>query len=107
MASHAESTRIENSLTDIKLAGIASGFTIGFGFLTVWKAIKQTMMVRSPRRSTYVILVWVEIFSNLCIAIIAWLLMEGVLPNGYVHLFLYPSLSLSSACLRRCLEETN
>jgi hypothetical protein len=83
----AESSTCESSLTDIKLAGIAAGFTLGFGVLTVWKAIKQTMMVRSPRRSIYVILVWIEIFVNFAIAILAWLLMEGVLPCGYVVSF--------------------
>jgi hypothetical protein len=79
----AESSSFESSLTDIKLAGIASGFTLGFGVLTVWKAIKQTMTVKTPRRSIYVILVWIEIFSNFAIAILAWLLMEGILPCGY------------------------
>lgn len=82
MGYNAEGSGTETSLTDIKLAGLASGFTLGFGFLTVWKAIRQTMMVRAPRRSVYVLLIWIEIFSNLSIAIIAWLLMEGVLPHG-------------------------
>ncbi|KAK4120179.1 hypothetical protein N657DRAFT_625393 [Parathielavia appendiculata] len=84
MGPHRDGSRIESSLADIKLAGIAFGFTLGFGFLTVWKAIKQTMAVSSPRRSIYVILVWIEIFSNMAIAIMAWLLMEEVLPSGNV-----------------------
>ncbi|KAG7284420.1 hypothetical protein NEMBOFW57_010793 [Staphylotrichum longicolle] len=47
MGYNAAGSGTETSLTDIKLAGLASGFTLGFGFLTVWKAIRQTMMVRS------------------------------------------------------------
>jgi hypothetical protein len=74
------------SVEDFKVSGLAAGFTLGFGFLTVWNAIKQTMNVKSPLRSTYVILVWLEIFANLGIGIIGWLILEGVLPLKYEYL---------------------
>jgi hypothetical protein len=65
---------------DNKLAGLAAGFTLGFGVLTVWGAIKQTYSVTSPLRSHYIWMVWGEIVANTAIGIIAWLLLEGALP---------------------------
>jgi len=65
---------------DNKLAGLAAGFTLGFGVLTVWEAIKQTRSVTSPLRSHYIWMVWGEIISNVAIGIIAWLLLDGTLP---------------------------
>jgi hypothetical protein len=76
-----------SSVTDFKVAGVAAGFTLGFGFLTVWKAIKQTRNVKAPHRSTYLYLVWGEILSNLSIGIIGWLFLEGVIPLGVPVLF--------------------
>jgi hypothetical protein len=68
-----------SSETDYKLAGLAAGFTLGFGVLSVWEAIKQTKAVTSPLRSHYLWMVWGEIVSNVAIGIIAWLLLDGVL----------------------------
>lgn len=67
------------SAADFKLAGAAAGFTLGFGLLTVWEAIKQTNAVRSPIRSQYIYMIWGEIFVNLAMGIIAWLMLDGVL----------------------------
>ncbi|KAH8690524.1 hypothetical protein BGW36DRAFT_56907 [Talaromyces proteolyticus] len=72
---------------DFKIAGVAAGFTLGYGFLTVWKAIKQTSVIRAPHRSTYVYLMWGEIVANLAIGIIGWLFLEGVIPLGVPVLF--------------------
>ena len=63
--------------TDLKLAGLAAGFTLGFGLLTVWEAVKQTRTVTSPLRSHYIWMVWGEIVSNVAIAVFAWLLLSG------------------------------
>jgi hypothetical protein len=49
---------------DNKLAGLAAGFTLGFGVLTVWEAIKQTRSVKSPLRSHYIWMVWGEICGD-------------------------------------------
>ncbi len=68
-----------SSAADYKLAGAAAGFTLGFGLLTVWEAIKQTNAVRSPLLSHYVYMIWGEIFVNLVIGIIAWLMLDAVL----------------------------
>jgi hypothetical protein len=68
---------MSNSVQDYQIAALAAGFTIGFGLLTVWEAIKQTRRNRNPLRSVYIYMVWGEIFVNLVIAIIAWLFLNG------------------------------
>lgn len=68
---------------DWKISGAAAGFSLGFGFLTVWKAIKQTNSIKRPYHSTYVILVWAEIIANIGLGIIAWLYMEEIIPRGF------------------------
>jgi hypothetical protein len=62
---------------DIKIASMAMGFTIGFGLLTVWEAVKQTWRNRNPLRSTYIYMLWGEIIANLGIAILGWLFLDG------------------------------
>jgi hypothetical protein len=69
-----------SSLQDFKIAAAAAGFTLGFGFLTVWEAIKQTQAVKSPLRSHYIYMIWGEILINLAMGIVAWLLMDGTIP---------------------------
>lgn len=44
--------------SDQIVASLAVGFTLGFGFLTVWEAIKQTRRSKNPRRSIYIYMVW-------------------------------------------------
>ncbi|KAI1498237.1 hypothetical protein F5X99DRAFT_432202 [Biscogniauxia marginata] len=39
---------------DYQLSALAAGFTLGFGFLTVWEAVKQTHRNRNPLRSVYI-----------------------------------------------------
>lgn len=70
------------TLEDFKIASLAAGFTLGFGFLTVWTAIKQTMRVKNPWKSAYVWMIWGEIVANLGIGILGWLFLEGVIPPG-------------------------
>lgn len=70
---------MSTSVQDYQLAALAAGFTVGFGLLTTWEAIKQTRRNRNPLRSVYIYMVWGEILVNLIIAIIAWLFLNGVL----------------------------
>jgi hypothetical protein len=65
------------STTDIKVASMAAGFTLGFGVLTVWEAIKQTRQNRNPLRSTYIYMLWGEIIANVVIGIIGWVFLDG------------------------------
>lgn len=64
---------------EFQLAAAAAGFTLGFGFLTVWEAIKQTRANRSPLRSPYIYMIWGEIVANLAIGIMGWLMLHGIL----------------------------
>lgn len=49
---------MSESDSDHMVASLAVGFTLGFGLLTVWEAIKQTRRSRNPRRSAYIYMIW-------------------------------------------------
>lgn len=68
-----------SSSSDYQLAAAAAGFTLGFGCLTVWKAVRQTTSNKSPLRSVYIYMLWGEIVANLVIGILGWLFLNGVL----------------------------
>ncbi|KAL2211649.1 hypothetical protein CC79DRAFT_1317741 [Sarocladium strictum] len=77
------------AVVDFQLSGLAAGFTLGFGFLTVWEAIKQTKRNRNPLRSTYIYMLWGEIVANLAIGILGWLFLGGHIgPSLPVLLFI-------------------
>lgn len=65
--------------TDFQVASLAAGFSLGFGFLTAWEAIKQTKRNKNPARSAYIYMVWAEIAVNIVIAVLGWLFLDGVL----------------------------
>lgn len=69
---------------DIQLAALAAGFTLGFGLLTCWEAIKQTRQNRNPLRSTYIYMIWGEIVANLVIGVIGWIFLAGIIGPTYV-----------------------
>lgn len=73
------------SKVDYQIASLAAGFTIGFGFLTVWEAMKQTRRNRNPLRSSYIYMMWGEILANLVITVIGWLFLDGILGPTYVY----------------------
>ncbi|KAF2472758.1 uncharacterized protein BDR25DRAFT_324091 [Lindgomyces ingoldianus] len=79
--------------SDVQVAALAAGFTIGFGFLTVWEAIRQTQRNRNPLRSVYIYMVWGEIAANLAIGIVGWVFLDGVIgptiPVLFFILFLW------------------
>ncbi|KAM0260066.1 hypothetical protein ACHAQJ_002990 [Trichoderma viride] len=77
------------STSDIQVASLAAGFTIGFGFLTVWKAIQHTLRNRRPWRSQYIYMVWGEIIANLCIGIIGWVFLDGIIGPSVPVLFFF------------------
>ncbi|KAH7113376.1 hypothetical protein EDB81DRAFT_921840 [Dactylonectria macrodidyma] len=60
---------------DLALASLAWGFTIGFGWLTTWTAVKQTKHIYERRgllvfRNAYVWMIWLEILVCLIFSII-------------------------------------
>lgn len=69
------------------LASLAAGFALGFGFLTVWEAVKQTRRNQNPKRSLYIYMVWGEIAANVGIGVMGWLLIEGILTASVPVLF--------------------
>jgi hypothetical protein len=77
------------SKSDIQVASLAAGFTLGFGLLTVWEAINQTRNNRNPLRSTYIYMIWGEIIANLAIGIVGWLFLDGVLGPTSVVIFCF------------------
>ncbi|KAB8213064.1 hypothetical protein BDV33DRAFT_210567 [Aspergillus novoparasiticus] len=70
------------SVADFKLAGVAAGFTLGFGFLTTWQVIKQTASHPRPHRSPFIVMVWGEILANIGIGVVGWLFLERIIPLG-------------------------
>ena len=63
---------------DLQLAAAAAGFSLGFGFLTVVRAYKQTRANRAPARSAYIYMLWGEILANLVLGIMTWLYLKDV-----------------------------
>ncbi|KID85853.1 hypothetical protein MGU_06962 [Metarhizium guizhouense ARSEF 977] len=72
---------------DIQIATLAAGFTLGFGFLTVWEAIKQTRRNKRPSRSAYIYMIWGEILANLAIGVVGYLLLDGIISPTVPVLF--------------------
>ncbi|KAF5854699.1 hypothetical protein ETB97_001079, partial [Aspergillus alliaceus] len=70
------------SAAEFKLAGVAAGFTLGFGFLTTWRAIKQTTSHPQPHHSPFIVMVWGEILANIGIGVVGWLFLERIIPLG-------------------------
>ena len=66
-----------STVQDFELAALAAGFTIGFGFLTVWEAVKQTRRNRNRLRSAYIYMIWGEITANATMVVIGWLFLHG------------------------------
>ena len=65
--------------SDIEIASIAWGFTLGFSFLTSVTAGKQTwrMWKKSKRVSTYIVLVWLEMLVSTIFGFICWFYLWG------------------------------
>ncbi|KAF6513996.1 hypothetical protein IWW34DRAFT_858678 [Fusarium oxysporum f. sp. albedinis] len=77
---------------DIVIASLAWGFTIGFGWLTTWSAMKQTKHIYkrhrlSVLRSAYVWMIWLEILVCLIFSIICWLHLKGYIPPSFAFYF--------------------
>jgi hypothetical protein len=73
-----------SSETDLSIISITWGFTLGFGFLTTWTAIKQTRHMWKRRNGhlnhPYIWMVWAELASSLGLSIVCWLVLQGPLP---------------------------
>ncbi|KAI5196469.1 hypothetical protein E4T39_07780 [Aureobasidium subglaciale] len=71
------------SETDLSIVSITWGFTLGFGFLTTWTAMKQTRHMWKRRNGhlnhPYIWMVWAELASSLALSILCWLVLQGPL----------------------------
>lgn len=56
--------------TDWKLNAASTGFTLGFGILTAWTAIQQTVSIKAPLKNAYLYLIWGEHISCIGITVI-------------------------------------
>lgn len=69
--------------TDLSIIAITWGFTLGFGTLTTWTAIKQTRHMWKRRNGNldhpYVFLIWGELLSCLVLSVVCWLVLQGPL----------------------------
>ncbi|KAL3427542.1 hypothetical protein PVAG01_01051 [Phlyctema vagabunda] len=77
---------------DYLIASLAWGFTLGFGFLTTWTAVKQTLQVgkrygTSRLNSPYVWMIWMEITVCLSFSIICWLYIIGQIAPSFAFYF--------------------
>ncbi|KAI4762906.1 hypothetical protein E4T51_04140 [Aureobasidium sp. EXF-12344] len=68
---------------DLQLAAAAAGFSLGFGWLTVVRAYKQTKANRAPSRN----MLWGEILANLILGILTWLYLKDVVKTTPTLLF--------------------
>lgn len=70
---------------DMNIASLTWGFTLGFGFLTTWTAVKQTRHVAKLHgaarlNSPYIWMIWLEIIVCLVFSVICWLHLRGIIP---------------------------
>ncbi|RYP12979.1 hypothetical protein DL765_007066 [Monosporascus sp. GIB2] len=82
----------EVSRDDIVIASLAWGFTIGFGWLSVWTAMKQSWQAykRTGRRvflNGYVWMIWLEVLVCLGFGIICFLYLLGVIAPSFIFYF--------------------
>ncbi|KAL5603911.1 hypothetical protein FOVSG1_006661 [Fusarium oxysporum f. sp. vasinfectum] len=77
---------------DMVIASLAWGFTIGFGWLTTWTAMKQTKHIYKRHRlsifrNAYVWMIWLEILVCLIFSIICWFHLKGYIPPSFAFYF--------------------
>lgn len=77
---------------DYIIASLAFGFTIGFGWLTTWTAMRQTWHGYKKRggrvfRSPYIIMIWGEIVVCAGFALLCFLYLEHILNPCLAYYF--------------------
>ncbi|CAE7147969.1 unnamed protein product [Rhizoctonia solani] len=68
---------------DMKLATLAFGWTIGFGYFVTWHAIRQT-----KRLNAFTVMIWGEILVCAIFAIICWLYLCGIIKYSFWFYFI-------------------
>ncbi|KAI4816159.1 hypothetical protein E4T45_10607, partial [Aureobasidium sp. EXF-8846] len=77
---------------DLTIASLCWGFTLGFGFLTTWKAMKQSTAMYNRygfRRlsNAYLWMIWAEIAVCLAFSIACWLYIRGIIAPSFGFYF--------------------
>ncbi|CAE6536210.1 unnamed protein product [Rhizoctonia solani] len=67
---------------DMKLATLAFGWTIGFGYFVVWHAIRQT-----KRLNALTVMIWGEILAGAIFATVCWLYLCGIIEHSFWFYF--------------------
>ncbi|KAG9756849.1 hypothetical protein KCU73_g4711, partial [Aureobasidium melanogenum] len=81
------------TLDDLTVASLCWGFTLGFGFLTTWKAMKQTTAMghrygfSGIKSNAYVWMIWAEITVCLAFSIVCWLYLRGIVAPSFAFYF--------------------
>lgn len=87
---------------DIIIASLAWGFTIGFGWLTTWTALKQTKQMWRRHgsrtwRNAYIWMIWLEILVCLTFGFICFLYLLYIIPPSFEFYFIICKSSCASA----------
>ncbi|KAI9738839.1 MAG: hypothetical protein M1834_008346 [Cirrosporium novae-zelandiae] len=80
---------IPSTEQDMKIASLAWGFTLGFGFLTAWKVMRQTDKIRtnSDLNKPYVWMIWLETVVCTVFSIVCWLHLNETIPPSFAFYF--------------------
>ncbi|VUC30770.1 unnamed protein product [Clonostachys rosea] len=78
--------------TDLVLASLAWGFTLGMGWITTWTAIQQTLSAYrrlgwTMIHNAYIWMVWGEIVASLCFGILTYLHLFGIIKPSFEFYF--------------------
>ncbi|KAL0578213.1 hypothetical protein V5O48_003788 [Marasmius crinis-equi] len=71
--------------SDLRIASLAFGWTLGFGYFTACHCVRETS--RTRRINTYVVLIWLELLVCLVFAIICWLYLTSAIPPSFWFFF--------------------
>lgn len=67
------------SVTDVIIASVAWGITLINVFIAIWLLYRQTGSSRSPLRSVYVWMIWLELFSSFMMGLETFLYLTKVI----------------------------
>ena len=78
------------SKSDMNLASIVWGLTIGIAIFSASKAFRQTWhsWKRGHKWSTYIVLIWSEWIASVTISIISWCFLRGFIRPSFQYFFL-------------------
>ncbi|XWX01598.1 hypothetical protein V2A60_009626 [Cordyceps javanica] len=82
----------EVTTSDLIIASLTWGITLGIGWLTTWKAMKQTIGVYKRHGlgvflNAYVWMIWLEILVCLAFGIVCFIYLLGIIPPSFAFYF--------------------